>query len=50
MDSIPEDSNYQLNEGQVNKRKSPITPKELKAIIKSFKKNKSPEPDSFRQN
>ena len=50
MDSIPDDYTYQLNEDQVNKRKSPITPKELKAIIKSFKKNKSPEPDGFRQN
>ena len=50
MDSIPDDYTYQLNEDQVNKLKSPITTKELEAIIKSFKKNKSPEPDSFRQN
>ena len=50
MDSIPDDYTYQLNEDQVNKLKSPITTKELKAIIKSFKKNKSPEPDGFRQN
>jgi hypothetical protein len=50
MDSIPDDYTYQLNEDQVNKLKSPITTKELEAIIKSFKKNKSPEPDGFRQN
>ena len=49
MDSIPDDYTYQLNEDQVNKLKSPITTKELEAIIKSFKKNKSKEPDGFRQ-
>ena len=37
MDSIPDDYTYQLNEDQVNKLKSPITTKELEAIIKIFK-------------
>jgi hypothetical protein len=36
-----------LNQDQVNNLNSPITPKEIEAVIKSFPTKESPEPDCF---
>jgi hypothetical protein len=36
-----------LNQGQINHRNSPKTPKEIAAVIKSLPTKKSPGPDGF---
>jgi hypothetical protein len=36
-----------LNQGQINHLNSPITPKEIEAVIKSLQTKKGPGPDGF---